>query len=125
MVLAQQSTSLGTIGGNGLGPFGNISSQGDYGGATALVNTISSVLGLMTVIGAIWFLLQVVFGGYEWMSASGDAKRIETARNRITNAFIGLVVIVAAWSILAVTGKFLGFNTLINPKDFIDSLKLQ
>lgn len=122
MILAQQSAPLGTIGGSGLGPFGNIS--GDYGGATALVNTISSILGLLTVVGAIWFLLQVVFGGYEWMSASGDAKRIETARNRITNAFIGMVVIVAAWSILAVTGQFLGFNTLIDPKTFIDSLML-
>jgi len=102
-------TDLGTIGGNGegLGPFGTIASGNN---------------GMFTVAAAIWFLLQVVFGGYEWMSAGGDSKKIEGARSRITNSFIGIIIVVGSWSLLAVTGKFLGFDTLVDPTKFINSV---
>jgi len=35
-------------------------------------------------------------------------KKIESARSRITNAFIGLIIVVGSWSLLAVTEKILG-----------------
>jgi hypothetical protein len=124
MVLAQASTSLGTIGGAGLGPWGTIGQSSDPTGATAVVDTISSIIGIMTTAASIWFLLQILFGGYEWMSAGGDSKKIETARSRITNAFIGLIIVVGSWSLLAVTGKFLGFDTLVNPATFLQSVKI-
>jgi len=127
MLLADTS-SLGTIGGNGegLGPFGNILSKGDpaLAGVTGVVDTVSSIIGVMTTAAAIWFLLNVLFGGYEWMSAGGDTKKIETARSRITNAFIGIVIVVGSWSLLAVTGQFLGFDTLVNPATFIKNVKI-
>jgi len=74
---------LGTIGGSGLGPFGNQNLSDPTVGATNVVNTISSIIGLMTVAAAIWFILQIIFGGYEWMSAGGDTKKIENARSRV------------------------------------------
>lgn len=122
MILADQS--LGPIGGDtsSLGPFGDIANKGQYAGATAVVDTISSIIGMMTAAASIWFLLQVLFGGYEWMSAGGDTKKIENARSRITNAFIGIIIVVGSWSLLAVTGQFLGFDTLVNPTKFIDSV---
>ena len=117
-------TDLGTIGGNGegLGPFGTIASGNSVAGAKAVIDTVSSIIGMLTVAAAIWFLLQVVFGGYEWMSAGGDSKKIEGARSRITNSFIGIIIVVGSWSLLAVTGKFLGFDTLVDPTKFINSV---
>jgi len=126
-MLLAQSTSLGNIGdnGSGLGPFGAIGKTTDATvGAKGVINTISSIIGVMTVAAAIWFLLQIVFGGYEWMSAAGDSKRIEAARNRITNAFVGIVIVVGAWSLLAVTGQFFGFNTLVSPQEFINQVAI-
>jgi len=125
MTIAQAATTLGPIGGNGdgLGPFGNMASKtAPEAGATAVIDTISSIIGIMTTAASIWFLLQVLFGGYEWMSAGGDSKKIESARSRITNAFIGLIIVVGSWSLLAVTGKFLGFDTLATPANFIKSV---
>ena len=119
-----KGTGLGTIGGSGLGPFGTISKTDPYAGATALVDTVSNIIGILTVSASIWFLLQILFGGYEWMSAGGDTKKIEGARSRITNSFIGIIIVVGSWSLLAVTGQFLGFDTLVNPKTFIDSVGL-
>lgn len=118
------NASLGPIGGTGLGPFGTISTTDKYAGATDVINTISSIVGILTVSACIWFLLQVLFGGYEWMSAGGDTKKIEAARNRITNAFIGIVIVVGSWSLLAVIGQFFGFDTLATPIQFINTLGL-
>jgi hypothetical protein len=122
MTLAQ--TPLGTIGGPGLGPFGTISTSDPTAGARGVVDTVSSIVGVLTTAASIWFLLQMVVGGYNWMSAGGDTKKIEIARDRITNAFIGLVVIVGSWSLLAVTGRFLGLDTLVNPANFINNVKI-
>ena len=127
MLLADTSVPLGTIGGSGLGPFGNILtkySDPKLAGATAIVDTVSSIIGIMTAAASIWFLLQVLFGGYEWMSAGGDTKKIENARSRITNSFIGIIIVVGSWSLLAVTGQFLGFDTLVNPATFISNVGL-
>jgi len=129
MLLADTSLPLGTIGGDtsSLGPFGNIgtTAKGNAAiGAIGVVNAVSSIVGIMTTAASIWFLLQVLFGGYEWMSAGGDAKKIESARSRITNAFIGIVIVVGSWSLLAVVGQFFGYDTLVNPVNFINSLGL-
>ena len=118
--------SLGTIGGpTGLGPFGNIGTSTDTAaGATGITNIISSVLGFMTVTAAVWFLFQILFAGYAWMSAGGEAKKLQEARDRIVHSFMGLVIVVGAWSLLAVVGQFFGFNSLINPADLVKQLSI-
>ena len=129
MILAQNPKPLGTIGGKGLGPFGGdlFSSITDNkaGAINAVLGTVSKIIGILTVVACIWFLLQVLFAGYEWMSAGGDTKKIAEARDRITHAFIGIVIVAGSWALVAVTGQFLGFNTLVNPQDVIDKLPLK
>lgn len=108
-----------------MGPFGNIGKSSDkYAGITAILDTISSVIGFMTIIAGIWFLFMILFAGYEWISAGGDTKKISSARDRITHAFTGLVIVIGAWSLLAVAGQFFGFDILVNPRDVINNLGL-
>lgn len=64
------------------------------------------------------------FAGYEWISAGGDTKAIASARERITHAFTGLVIVIGAWSLLAVAGQFFGFDTLINPASTLQNLRV-
>lgn len=124
-LLAQ--TPLGPqIGGSGLGPFG----KGDYsketGAVTGLQNVtraVSSIIGVMTVAAGIWFLFNILIGGINWISAGGEKQALENSRNRITNAMIGLVIVVAGWTILALAGQFLGFDILITkPEDIINNI---
>lgn len=114
---------LGPIGGNGLGPFGDLGTKADkYSGLSGVISTVNSVVGIMTVFASIWFLFQLLYSGYEWVSAGGDSKKIATARERITHSFIGLVIVIGAWSLLAVAGQFFGYDTLIDPKSVIDKM---
>lgn len=118
---------LGTIGGGkGLGPFGEIAGQlaGDkYLGLIKVTQAVSSVIGVMTVAAAIWFILIFLTGGFYWMTSSGDKTKLHEARERINNALIGLIIVVASWSILALAGQFFGYDIVIShPRTIIDQL---
>lgn len=122
---------LGTIGGSGLGPFGSIGigiGSGTTGGALALAKVtgaISSIIGIMTVAAGIWFFFQVVIAGIAWITSGGDKGKLGEARDRMTNAFIGLVIVVAGWSILALAGVFFGYDIVVSrPGDLINLLQL-
>lgn len=124
---------LGNIGGEGLGPFGNIgeglSGSGVAGGTKGLMavtGAVSSVIGVMTVAAAIWFIFQFMTGGFYWITSAGDKAKLNEARDRIQNAFIGLIVVVAGWAVLALAGQFLGYDIVINkPGDVIDQLNIK
>jgi len=57
-----------------------------------LLNIILGFLGLIAVI-------IIIAAGFMWMTAGGNEKRLETARKLLIQGFIGLVLILAAWSI--------------------------
>lgn len=125
-----EEVDLGTIGGGkGLGPFGEIT--GDLStqnalGLTKVTQAVSSVIGIMTVAAGIWFIFQFLTGGFFWMTSAGDKAKLHEARERITNAFIGLLIVVAGWSILALAGQFFGYDILIsNPGELINQLNLK
>jgi len=125
-LLAQTEQKLGNIGGEGLGPFGKNQATSGTMALTQVTRAISAIVGFMTIVGSIWFLFQLLFGGYEWISSAGDTKKLTVARERIMNGFFGLVIIIAAWIILAVVGKFLGYDILVgNPGKIMDQLKIQ
>ncbi len=115
---------LGTIGGNkGFGPFGDIANT-PTAGLEAVIKVVSSVIGFMTVAASIWFLFQLIIGGISWVTSGGDKNNIENARNRITHAFIGLIIVVAGWGILALAGTFFGYDILLSdPLKIINSIK--
>jgi hypothetical protein len=117
-------TSLGKIEGEGLGPFAKTVS----GGAGALKNIttgISGVIGFLTVCAAIWFFIQFLIGGLAWISSAGDKTKLNEARDRLTNAFIGLLVVVAGWAILAIAGQFFGWTDILAPAGLIEKIKFQ
>lgn len=66
-------------------------------------------------IGAIMVLIYFIWGALEWISSGGDKGKVENARNRITQAVIGLVVLVGSYVLIGFIGKiFFGdtFNVL-------------
>jgi len=59
---------------------------------------------------SIFFLVQLLVGGISWIGAGGDPKALDSARSRITNAVIGLVIVVAALGITTIVTGALGIN---------------
>jgi len=109
---------LGTIGGGGLGPFGD--NPGD--GLTGITKMVSSIIGLMTIAAGIWFLFQILVGGFNWISAGGDKAKLQSSKDRITNSMVGIVVVVAAWAITALVGTFLGVDFTLSGGNLLQQL---
>lgn len=65
-------------------------------GANVIIGAIiTSVLSLMGVI----FLIMAIYAGYTWMMARGNEEMVEKAKNTLTNAIIGIVIVMAAYAI--------------------------
>lgn len=61
----------------------------------AVAFMIRGFLGLLGII----FIILIIVAGYNWMTAGGDEEKIRKATSTIRSAIIGLVIIVAAYSI--------------------------
>jgi hypothetical protein len=118
MYLAKK-TPLGTIGeGEGFGKWIPASAES---AANLFSKIISNTIGVMTIFAGVWFIFQFITGAYGWLSAGSDKNAIQQAQQRLTNAFIGLVVIVAAYSITWLFGKLLGFE-ILQPQEILKNL---
>ncbi len=62
---------------------------------TSIGRIINIFLGFLGVI----FLVLLLYAGFLWMTAQGDPKTVEKAKNILKQAVIGLVIIASAWAI--------------------------
>jgi cytochrome bd-type quinol oxidase subunit 2 len=93
---------------SGFGPFQTGGS--DPGGTLDLFFT--TLLGVFTIVGGLAFIIYFIVGAFNWLASGGDKERISRAQRYLSNALIGLVLIVLAWAIIGILGLLLGFNVL-------------
>lgn len=88
--------------------------SGDFAGLGDLTigNIVSALVRFSIVIAAIVFFFILVIGGIRWIASGGDKGQTEAARNQITAALVGLVIVFAAWAILALIKVFFGLDVL-------------
>lgn len=67
------------------------------------------VQAVMALTGVGLFVMLVV-GGYHFLLSGGDPKKLEAARGTLTNAIMGIVVIVCAFLIIKTVSQFTGVN---------------
>jgi hypothetical protein len=69
---------------------------------------INSLLSLVLVIAALAVFGYLIWGGIEWITSGGDKSKIESARNKLTAAVVGLIVLAASFAILQLALWFVG-----------------
>ncbi|MBT4124107.1 MAG: hypothetical protein HN981_02680 [Candidatus Pacebacteria bacterium] len=82
------------------------------GFATDFGGMINGLLSFVMVIAALLVFMYLIWGGIEWITSGGDKGKTESARNKITSAIIGLVVVAASYAVLTLALNFLGFTDL-------------
>jgi len=98
----------------GIGPLGLEGKEA--GEAPGIFNTfLSGVIGLLTVVAAIWFTFQFLIGAIGIISAGGDKAKVQAARSKIITGVVGLVVVIAAIFAISLVGELIGFNIILNP----------
>jgi len=78
-----------------------------------LGNYLSTFIGAALVIAAIVAFGYLVLSGVYWITAGGDEKKIEQAKERITGAIIGLAIVACSWAIFLVVDNFFGLGMAI------------
>lgn len=79
-------------------------------GGLTIGRIITGLIQLIMVIAAIVFFFILVIGGIKWIASGGDKAQTESARNQITAALVGLVIVFAAWAILQLIKSFFGID---------------
>jgi len=95
-------------------PLDNIAQQSGFnpGNEQTLDERISSFIGIFLSFLGVIFLILMIYGGYNWMTAAGDEKKIDKAKDTIRAAIIGLIIIVAAYAIsIFVVSRIWGATT--------------
>jgi amino acid transporter len=80
------------------------------GFADNLGTVISSAINLIFMVAALIAFGFLIFGGIEWITSGGDKGKTEGARNKITAAVVGLLILAASWAIIDFTLGLLGFD---------------
>ncbi len=80
---------------------------------TDLGSLVSAMVSAVIVVAALASLLYLIQGGLNWITSGGDKGKLETAQKHITNAIIGLVIIVASFAIFLTVKSFLGLDQAI------------
>jgi hypothetical protein len=92
-------------------------------GALSPLNTfLSTFIGFLTTLAGLMFLVYFIFAALSWITAGGEKGKVETARQQMTNAALGLIVVIAAYAISGIVGKVLGID-ILNPAAVLFGLK--
>jgi len=80
------------------------------GYATNFGTMFSSILNVVMLVAALLVFAYMIWGGVEWITSGGDKNKAEGARNKLTAAIIGLVIIAASYAVVTLVVQFLGFS---------------
>ncbi len=69
-----------------------------------IANIIQVFLGILGII----FLLLIIWSGFRWMTSGGNEKTIESAKATLQSATIGLIIVLAGYSIATFIANTLG-----------------
>lgn len=118
---SENSKSSGSLGGTITGIGGYDPGSTIETASKGLSDIISNIVGLLTIVAGISFLIYFTIGGISWITAGGDTGKIEEAKNRMTGGAIGMIIVVSAWAISWIIGQVLGVNFL-NPVETLIKL---
>ena len=81
---------------------------------TTIGDIVNVAVPFIFVFAGLLLLLYLIYGGYTLMTSGGDPKKTGAAREKITYALIGFILVFAAFWITQIMARILGLEPLIN-----------
>lgn len=91
---------------------GNAADAADGGTAPSVMvqlllrNIITTALGL----GGIYFFINLLIAGYQYISAGGDKESVQKATAKIRNAVVGIIILLSVYAVAWVIGTVFGIS---------------
>jgi hypothetical protein len=85
------------------GSFGEYSQDTTSG--AQFVGYFVNIWAAVTTVGGLAVILFMIWGAFDWITAGGDTGKIGKARDKMTNAVIGLILLVSTFVIIGFVGR--------------------
>jgi len=70
--------------------------------AIAVGSLISAGIQIFILVAAIAMLIYLLLGAFEWIVSAGEKEKLTKAQLKITNAVVGIVIIIAVLSVFCI-----------------------
>lgn len=87
-------------------PFTSPDPSGAAGISKFLTNLVALIYSLATIV----LIFMILWGAFDWMTSGGEKEKLESARNKIISAIIGIMLFAVAFAVIQVLGQFTGFT---------------
>jgi len=93
----------------------------EYKGQARLVSFLSQIITLLYTISGLFFLINFIVAGYQYLGSGGDPQKITNAGNKILHSLYGLIFVAGSFIIAAVLGYLLfkDASAIIKPTFFV------
>jgi hypothetical protein len=88
----------------GIVPKGNLGEQ--------IAGIVSTVIGILTAVAVIWFIIEFIVSGFLLISSAGDQEKTAEAKKRLTQSLMGLVIVLGAMFLLTIISYIAGIDFL-------------
>lgn len=92
----------------------NKMNAGDVTGATGVNTLISTVINLFFVFAGLVFVVMVVWGAVDFIISFGEKDAIGKARQKITWAIIGIIILSLIFVLLRIVERLTGLTFIVN-----------
>lgn len=94
----------------------------DNAGFTASLELyVSDIIGAITILAVLFFIVYSFLAAYEWVTAGSDSSKVEKSKNRFIWGTLGLILIVASYSIIGLIGSLIGIS-ILNPGELFQNI---
>lgn len=76
---------------------GSVLKPSNIGGNLEYNELVSKIIDVVFIVAAAMTFFYLIFGAISWITSGGDKGKVEAARNKITAAVIGLLILAATW----------------------------
>lgn len=82
----------------------------DPTGAFGISQFLSNAVALFYTVAAVVLIFMLLWGAFDWMTSEGDKEKVNSARNKIISAVMGMLLFAATFAVIQVVGHFTGFT---------------
>lgn len=114
-------TLIAQFGSGGFQPVSPLVEDAAVDPAANLELIISNVIGFLTILGGIYFVIYFLIAAMEWVGSGGDSGKLTSARNRMLHGVLGLIILVATYAIIGLIGSIVGID-ILNPAEQLQTI---
>lgn len=96
-------------------PLANVLAK-DPTGAGGLSDLLSRLISMFYVLAIVVLIFMLVWGAFDWITSGGEKEKLESAKKKLINAIIGIIMFAVTFAIIQVLGTFTGFKFFVGQR---------